>query len=274
MSETILMAIGGGNIEEADAVLQKFLDLLKEAADPKVVVMTVATNLPEDAARKYDSLFRRFGIPHVSVVDVSERADAFDKRALKRIEEADALFFTGGDQLNVTSLLGGSPLHNRIYERYKEGFLIAGTSAGAMMMSHSMITTGDSENPPRMGGVEIGPGMDLISGTIIDTHFSQRGRYGRLVTAVAHYPQTLGIGIDEQTAIVVRKKKFEVVGEGVVTIMDASQVRHSSLPYRKEGTPFGLVGLTVHVLPAGYRFDLEKREYVAPSRKMAGVGER
>ncbi|MDQ3801045.1 MAG: cyanophycinase, partial [Acidobacteriota bacterium] len=203
-SDSTLIAIGGGEFAEAEDVLQEILNLLKEKSDPRMTVMTVATNEPESAAGKYDSLFRKHGIKHVSVVDISEREDSFKESSLKKIRESDALFFTGGDQLNVTSLLGGSPLHNLIHERVTEGFIIAGTSAGAMMMSNSMITSGRNDTAPRMGCIGIAPGMDLVSGTIIDTHFSQRGRHGRLLTAVAHYPQDLGIGIDERTAVVIK----------------------------------------------------------------------
>jgi cyanophycinase len=265
------MAVGGGEFGNATEVRETFLDLVKGKKNPHLVVMTVATNEPEKAAKKYDTLFRKHKINHVSIIDVSERNDAFDEKALKKISEADALFFTGGDQLNVTSLMGGTPLHNLIHEKYTEGFIIAGTSAGAMMMSNSMIVSGVSDEAPMVGGVEIAPGMDLISDTTIDTHFSQRGRHGRLLTAIAHYRQNLGIGIDEQTAIVVRGNEFRVVGSGAVTIIDGSQIRHSNLPYRREDEPLGLCGVTLHVLPAGYKYDLKKRQPISPSlRKIVG----
>src|SRR5215213_494572 len=274
-SHTVLLAIGGGEFAEATDVLQEFIELLKDKSDPQLTVMTVATNEPESAAVKYNNLFRRCGIKHVSVVDVSVRDDAFSERALKTIEKTDALFFTGGDQLNITSLMGGSPLSNLIYERVKEGeFVIAGTSAGAAMMSHSMIISGNSGSAPQVGGVEIAPGMDLFRGTIIDTHFTQRGRHGRLLTAVAHNPQDLGIGLDERTAIMINNGEFKVLGEGVVTIMDGSRMKHNDLPYRKERETLGLFGVEVHVLPAGYKFDLKKREPISPSlRKMAGTND-
>jgi cyanophycinase len=174
--------------------------------------------------------------------------------------------------LNVTSLIGGSPLHNLIHERVQEGFIIAGTSAGAMMMSNSMIISGTSDNAPQVGGVEIAPGMDLVPETMIDTHFSQRGRHGRLLTTIAHYPQDLGIGIDERTAIFIRNGEFEVVGEGVVTVMDGSKMTHSNLPYRRERELLAMFGVNVHVLPQGYKYNLKNREPIAPSlKKMAGV---
>jgi cyanophycinase len=271
-TDTTLIAIGGGNFSETSDILQEFLDLFKDKSDARLVVMTVATNEPESAANKYNSLFRKNGVKHVSVVDVSERGDAFKESALKKIRDADALFFTGGDQLNVTSLLGGSPLHNLIYEKIKDGFVIAGTSAGAMMMSNSMITSGRNDIAPRMGCIEIAPGMDLISETIIDTHFSQRGRHGRLLAAIAHYPQALGVGIDERTGIVYRNNEFRVIGEGVVTILDGNRMKHSNLAYRGEGEPLGLFDVCIHVLPAGYKFDLKHREPISPAlQKLAGV---
>jgi cyanophycinase len=274
-SKTVLLAIGGGEFAEATDVLEEFLRLLKKKSDPQVTVMTVATDEPESAAVKYNNLFRRKGIKHVSVIDISTRDDAFDEQALKTIEKTDALFFTGGDQLNVTSLMGGSPLHNMIHERVKEGeFIIAGTSAGAAMMSNAMIISGRSDNAPQVGGVEIAPGMDLLRGTIIDTHFTQRGRHGRLLTAIAHYPGDLGIGIDERTAIMINNGEFHVLGEGVVTIIDGSRMHHNDLPYRKDRETLGLFGVEVHVLPKGYKYNLKKREPISPSlRKMAGAND-
>lgn len=274
-ADTVLIAIGGGEFAEAEAVVRSFFELLKKTGPaPRVCVMTVATGEPETAEKKYRGFFRRKGVKHVDVVDISTRDDCFGDESLEKIRCADALFFTGGDQLNVTSLLGGSPLHNLIHERLSNGFLVAGTSAGAMMMSNSMITSGSSDSPPRVGGVEIAPGMDLLSGTIIDTHFSQRGRHGRLLTAIAHYPQDLGIGIDERTAIVVRRHEFEVIGEGVVTIIDGAEMHHSDLPYRRRDQPLGLFGACIHVLPAGYKYNLKKREPVSPPlKKMSLIGD-
>jgi cyanophycinase len=267
-SDTVLFAIGGGELNDAEDILNEFLDVLGDKRDARVTVMTVATDQPDESGRKYDGLFRRLGVKHVSLLDVSDRDDCFEEKNLKKIREADALFFTGGDQLHVTSLMGGTPLHNLIYERIHEGFVIAGTSAGAMMMSNSMIISGRNDTQPKVGGVEIAPGMDLLPGTIIDTHFTQRGRHGRLLTAVAHYPQDLGIGIDERTAIRINgKSEFKVLGEGVVTIMDGAQMKHSNLPYRKEGELLGMFGVNIHVLPSGYKFDFIKREPVSPTFK-------
>lgn len=266
-----MIAVGGGEMKNSVEVLEQITRHLNGRPDGRLAVMTVATSDSEGAASKYNSLFRGLGIKHVDVIDVSRREDAFAEASLKKIDSADAIFFTGGDQLNITSLMGGSPLHNRLYERFQEGVLIVGTSAGAAMMSSSMIISGKSDAPPRVGAVEIAPGMDLIKDTIIDSHFSQRGRHGRLLTAIAHYPQALGIGIDERTAIMMQNGEFKVIGEGTVTVMDGSRMRHTDLPYREDGETVGMFGVTVHVLPSGYSFHLKDRSPIAPElKKFAG----
>jgi len=265
---SILFAIGGGELTESPDILDEFLGLLKDKPDAHIVVMTVATNEPKEAGKKYDAMLRNRGVKHVSIVDVSERSDSYSESAIKKIRAADALFFTGGDQLHVTSLMGGSPLNDLLYEKIENGFIVAGTSAGAMMMSDSMIVSGRNDIAPKAGCVEIAPGMNLFNGTIIDTHFSQRGRHGRLMTAIAHFPQLLGIGIDERTAICKSNGGFEVIGEGVVTIMDGREVNHSNLTYVRQKEPLGMFGVKVHILPAGYKYDFEKREPISPKLKM------
>jgi cyanophycinase len=273
MSErkTILIAAGGGEIKESKEVIDEILRYLEGRSEPRLAVMTVATSDPDGASQKYNALFRGLGLKHVDVVDVSQRIDSFNETSLKKVEAADAMFFTGGDQLNITSLLGGTPLHNLINERFKKGVLIVGTSAGAAMMSSSMIISGTSDAAPRVSGVEFAPGMDMISDTVIDTHFSERGRHGRLLTAIAHYPQTLGLGIDERTAIVVQNGGFKVIGEGAVTVVDGGRMEYSDLPYRKSDETIGMFGVNVHVLPSGYQFHMKDRRPVAPVlKKMAG----
>jgi cyanophycinase len=262
-----LIAIGGGDIKEGDAPLLKEFVKLARGARARVVVMTVATDEPAAAANEYRAAFRRLGLDDIKVVNVSARTDASDPDALKAIEEATGLFFTGGDQLHITSLLGGTEMQRLIHRRYERGLVIGGTSAGAAMMSNSMIVSGEADENPKIGGVEIGPGMDLIVGAMIDTHFSQRGRHGRLLTAVAHYPQDIGIGIDERTAMVVNKTEFEVFGEGAVTVIDAGAMTYTSLPYAEEEKNLSLFGVRVHVLSAGHKFDLAAREPVVEGEK-------
>jgi cyanophycinase len=275
-----LVAIGGGDIRAGDAPLLKEFIKLAKGPRARIVVMTVATDEPAAAATEYRAAFNRLGVDDVKAVDVSSRADALKPGALEAVEQATGLFFTGGDQLHITSLLGGTEMQALIHKRYERGLVVAGTSAGAAMMSNSMILGGASDENPKVGGVEIGPGMDLVIGAIIDTHFSQRGRHGRLLTAVAHYPQDLGIGLDEKTAMIVSKNEFEVAGEGSVTIIDGGAMTYTSLPYTERGAGLSLYGVRVHVLSAGARFDLSKREPLvenesgAPKRGKSNEGEK
>jgi cyanophycinase len=268
-----LIAIGGGDIREGDAPLLKEFVKLARGPKARIVVMTVATDDPAAAAHEYRAAFNRLGLDDVKTVDVSSRADTLKPEALEAIEQATGLFFTGGDQLHITSLVGGTEMQALIHRRYERGLVIGGTSAGAAMMSNSMILGGPADESPKVGCVEIGPGMDLVIGAMIDTHFSQRGRYGRLLTAVAHYPQDLGIGLDEKTAMVVNRNEFEVKGEGSVIVIDAGAMTYTSLPYTEKGDGLSLYGVRVHVLSAGARFDLSKREPIvekddqAPKKK-------
>lgn len=269
-----LFAVGGGDIKEGDAPLLKEFVKLARGARARVVVMTVATDEPAAAAREYTNAFRRLGVDDVKAVDVSARADALKPEALEAVEQATGLFFTGGDQLHITSLLGGTEMQALMHRRYEKGLVVGGTSAGAAMMGNSMILGGGGEENPKVGAVEIGPGMDLIVGAVIDTHFSQRGRYGRLLTAVAHYPQDLGLGIDEKTAMVVNRNEFEVIGEGAVIAIDAGAMTYTSLPYTEKGDGLSLYDVRVHVLSAGARFDLSKRApVVAEAMPKRGKGE-
>ena len=266
-SKSTFIAIGGGELTDADSIVDRLVEALKDRPNGRILILTVATNEPEAAAEKYNSLFRSLGVKHVETLDISERKHALSKRAIRKVERTDALFFTGGDQLNITTLLGGSPLGDAITKKTLDGVIVAGTTAGAAMMSKWMIISGDSDKAPNVGGVEIAPGMDLFDSMIIDTHFSQRGRHGRLLAAIAHFPQAIGVGLDERTAVFIKGNKLRIVGDGVVTIMDGSSVTINDLPYRGEGEKVGLAGVTVDVLPDGYQYDIQKRVAIAPPLK-------
>lgn len=258
-TEGKLIAIGGAeDTKNESAILKEFLRLAK-GPKAKITVMTVATDLVEEVGRDYINAFKRLGVDDVQIIDVSKREDAQSEASIKAVEGATGIFFTGGDQLHITALLGGSRLHQALFQKFQNGVIVAGTSAGASMMGNSMIISGDRDETPRFGGVEIGPGMDFMIGAIIDTHFSQRGRMGRLLTAVAHFPQDLGIGIDENTALVITDHHFDVIGEGAVTVVDAGAISHTNLPDIKDGEGLALYDVKIHVLSAGCRFNLNDR---------------
>jgi cyanophycinase len=258
-----LVVIGGAEDREGDCVILKEFVKLAKGDKARLVVMTVATDHPEEVGADYKKVFKRLGAADVKVVDVSSREDTESRKAMAAIEEATGLFFTGGDQLHITALMGGTEMDQIIKRRFGKGLVLGGTSAGAAMMSNSMMLSGESETNPRFGSVEIGPGMDFIMGTLIDTHFSQRGRHGRLITATAHYPQDMGIGIDEDTAMVVTGNEFEVIGSGAVTIIDAGGITHTNLHELQKDEGLELHNVRVHILPSGARFSLSERKPLA-----------
>ena len=263
-SDSTFIAIGGGG--SRPDILDEFFDAIKKKKDATVAVMTVASNETNGMSVAYNSMFRKRNVKHVSIIDITSREDAYNVTALKKVENADAIYFTGGDQLNITSLYGGSPLDNLLHERVREGILIAGTSAGAAMMASSMILDGNGDHSPEVGGVETSSGLGLIDNSVIDTHFAQRGRYGRLLTVLAHHPHMICYGIDESTAMIVKGKKIRVVGKGAVTIMCGAWMSHVDLPYRSDGELVSLFDVRLHVLAKGNSYDMKTRKPKAPAK--------
>jgi cyanophycinase len=221
--------------------------------------MTVATDEPKEVGSEYQRTFRRLGAKSVRVVDVSARSDSSDRKLLSTLKQATGVFFTGGDQLHVTSLIGGSEMDLLLHQLYEQGVVIGGTSAGAAMMSNSMFVRGSGEENPRLENLQLGPGVEFLLGGMIDTHFSQRGRHGRLISAVAQYPHDLGIGIDENTALVVKDGIFEVLGEGAVTVIDAGELTYTNVPDLERDESLALYNVKLHILPAGHCFSLGER---------------
>lgn len=266
-----LIAVGGGEssdiTEDSLKIIEKFLEVSGGLNKARIILMTVATDSPEDALKRYEEVFDRLKFKNFEMVNIADRCESYDETVLEKVKHATGLYFTGGNQLHVTALTGGTPLHNLILDKFHKGMTIGGTSAGAMMMSSSTLLSGETKSAPRLGAIELAPGMELLDNTVIDTHFSQRGRHGRLLSSVAQNPQVLGIGIDERTAMVVHDGKFEVIGEGVVTIICAKHSMHNNLPYIKTEDPIGIFDVDFHVLPEGYRYDLTKREPITPNIK-------
>jgi cyanophycinase len=266
-----LIAVGGGessNItDDSLKIIEKFLELAGGLNKARIVVMTVATDDPEGTQERYREVFERLKFKNFEFLNIADRSESFDETILETIKKATGLYFTGGSQINVTALTGGTPLHTLILEMFKTGLTIGGTSAGAMMMSSSTLLSGAADSAPRLGSVKVAPGMELLDSSVIDTHFSQRGRHGRLLSMVANNPHVLGIGIDERTAMIVRDGKFEVLGEGAVTVICAKHSMHTNLPYIRSEDPIGIFGVDFHVLPEGYKYDLQKREPITPNIK-------
>lgn len=268
----LLFIIGGGEDKQSDCtILTEFIRLAGEGKS-RIVVMTAATDEPEEAGAEYVHVFKRLGAGSTHVVDVSTRQDASDPKSLIVLEQATGIFFTGGDQLHVTSLMGGSEMDMLLHELYKKGVVIAGTSAGAAMMSASMFVRGPAEENPRLENLQLGPGAEFLMGAIIDTHFSQRGRHGRLISAVAHYPHALGIGIDEDTAMVAKDGIFEVIGRGAVTVIDAGELTYTNVPDLKEDEGLALYNIKLHILTAGHRFNMHERQPIIEGHSRKEIG--
>lgn len=254
-----LVIIGGAEDKEGDCTILREFVRRSGGLEARIVVMTVATGLPGEVGEDYIRVFERLGVQTVKVVDTARPEDASDPRAIETIEQATGVFFTGGNQARITELLKGTELEQTLHKRFAEGVVIAGTSAGAAMMPDVMIVEGDSETNPRMEVVRMDAGMGFLPGVAIDQHFAQRGRLGRLLSAIAQQPVVLGFGIDENTAIAVNGHEVEVIGAGAVTVIDVANITHTNLHELLKDEPLAMCGATLHILPHGYRFDLVKR---------------
>lgn len=254
-----LVIIGGAEDKEGDCIILREFVRRAGGINARIVVMTVATELPREVGDNYIRVFERLGVQDVRIVDTVEREDASSSTYLEAIEKATGVFFTGGNQARITSILKDTEMDKLLHKRLSEGIVIGGTSAGAAMMPDMMIVEGDSETNPRIEIVEMEPGMGFLPGVVIDQHFLQRGRIGRLLSAVTQQPVILGFGIDENTAIVVNNNQFEVVGEGAVTVVDLAEMTHTNLGQILKDEDLALCGVRLHILPHGYRFDMRSR---------------
>ncbi|UNU25627.1 cyanophycinase [Microcoleus vaginatus] len=267
-----LLIIGGAEDKEGDCkILREFLRCAG-GTKAHIVIMTAATSLPGEVGDNYIRVFERLGAEDVRVVDTQTPEDAKNQDYLEAIEQATGIFFTGGDQARIISCLKDTKLDAAMHKRYSEGIIIGGTSAGAAMMPDMMIIEGDSETNPRVDVVAMGPGMGFLPGVVIDQHFAQRGRLGRLVTALLLQPAVLGFGIDENTAILVHGDELEVIGESAVTVIDESEKLHDNIEGRLKDEGLAICGAKLHILPHGYRFNLKTRQPVFDSR--ATIAER
>ena len=260
-----LLIIGGAEDKEGDCkILREFLRCAG-GTKAHIVIMTAATSLPGEVGDNYIRVFERLGAEDVRVLDTQTPEDANNPEYLEAIEQASGIFFTGGDQARIISCLKDTKLDAAMHRRYSEGIIIGGTSAGAAMMPDMMIIEGDSETNPRVEVVAMGPGMGFLPDVVIDQHFAQRGRLGRLVTALLLQPAVLGFGIDENTAILVSGDELEVIGENAVTVIDESEKLHDNIDGRLKDEGLAICGAKLHILPHGYRFNLKTRQPVYDS---------
>jgi len=254
-----IIPIGGAENKENDRhILERFVRI-SGGRDADIVVIPTASRLHETGPR-YEKLFRDIGAARVTVMDFDTRRDCHEPGRLQRLEQASGVFFTGGNQLRLTTLLGGTPVAKMIRTSNAQGVTVGGTSAGASILSEHMIAFGDEGSSVISGSVRLAPGLGLTNRFIIDQHFRQRDRLGRLLTALAYNPFAVGIGLDEDTAAFIGPDEtVEVEGSGGVTVVDASEVSYSSMDVVSEGQPVCMLGLKMHILVAGATFNLHTR---------------
>lgn len=251
-----IIPIGGAENKENDRrILERFVSV-SGGEDADIVVIPTASRMHETGSR-YEQVFRDIGAKRVTVMDFDTRRDCHETGRLERLDQASAIFFTGGNQLRLTTLLGGTPVAKLIRARNAHGVTVGGTSAGASILSEHMIAAGDEGSSLIAGTVRLAPGLGLTNRIIIDQHFRQRDRLGRLLAALAYNPFAVGVGLDEDTAAFISPDEILAVeGSGGVTIVDGSDVSHSSIDKVGDGQPVCMLGLRLHVLVAGATFNL------------------
>jgi len=254
-----IVPIGGAEDKEGAAnILRRFIEV-SGGKTARIVIVPTASKL-DDTGRRYEKLFRQLGADEAKSLPILTRADAAKQEWLDYIEKANGIFITGGNQLRLTTIIGGTPLAKAIRRANVRGVAVGGTSAGAAILSEHMIAYGDEGHTPHAGRVTLVPGFGLTNRIMIDQHFRQRDRLGRLLSALAYNPFAVGVGLDEDTAAFIdHTKKITVVGAGAITIVDASELSHSSIAETKEGKPVCMTNVRLHVLVDGGTFDLETR---------------
>jgi len=255
-----LLVIGGAEDKYNERrILKKFLELTGEKSD--VLIVPVASDFPEFAADVYTQAFRNLGVANPRVLRATSRQDVFQADPDELLDGVGGVFMTGGDQMRLVSVLGGTKFADKLRRLVRETkVVLAGTSAGAAGMSTSMIVRGESTPHPHKNSVRLSPGLGFLKNIIIDQHFTERGRISRLITAVSFNPYNLGIGIDENTAIILNSEGImEVYGQGSVTIVDGSQITYNEIAEVGDNQEFSVCGVQLHVLRDGLFYDFLNR---------------
>ena len=260
-----LVVIGGAEDKLGRArVLRRFVRLAG-GSDARIALLPTASSVPDEMVAMYREVLCRLGARTVTAVAPRHRLDCDDPALLAPLDEATGIFMTGGNQLKLAQVVAGTPVSQAIHAAYARGCVVAGTSAGASIVSSHMISMGDEGVTPRQRTSQLSAGLGLLPDVVIDQHFDQRGRYGRLLSLVAQSPSLLGMGIDEDTAaIITGGTELSVLGAGAVMIVDASQMRFTDSHAVHRGQPVAMMGMKLDFLTTGCKYDLKKREGIAP----------
>lgn len=241
-------------------ILQEIINN-SEASKPRIEVITSASKIPEIVGKKYIETFSMLGVDNVGILDIRDRSEADSSSNLERIGSSDIILFSGGDQSKISRVIKDSLAHQLIFKRYlNEKFTVAGTSAGAVVMAGEMISGGRNGTILRKNDLKMGKGLGLIDEVIFDSHFIKRHRFGRLAEAVARYPDKLGVGLGEDTGVVIRDGNvFEIIGSGMVVIFDGSNLIDNQYDKLKHRIPVSLANLKVHILATQDRYDIREK---------------
>jgi cyanophycinase len=252
-----LIIIGGGEDKKGGRTILR--EVASRVRGGHLIIATVASHEPEGYFEDYERAFEGLEIGKLTELYIEERAEAFTEKNIELVESADGIFFTGGDQLRITSQLGDTPLEHRLRQMYAAGGMVAGTSAGASVMSDTMLIGGKSGESLLIGDIRMSPGLAFLPDVTIDQHFAERGRLGRLLECVAQNPRVLGIGIDENTAIVVEGGRLRVIGTRAVYIIDGMDLTYSNVGETEKPVPLSAFNVRLHILSEGDSFDLVSR---------------
>lgn len=264
-----LMVIGGGEDRQGECRLLRQLARYAGGSQGHMIILPTASRLGYELGKDYQELFEDFGLGKVEVMAIENRYQAQDEKKAEKLSQATAIFFTGGDQLRISSILGGTPIDRALQTSFQKGALLAGTSAGASVMSDTMIVEGLDEKPPLKCTVKMAPGLGLLEEVVIDQHFAQRGRLGRLLMAVAQNPYVIGLGLDEDTAVLINDKgQLEVMGSQTALIIDGSEAEYSNVSEAYAEDPLTFMGVKIHVLSEGYGYDLNRRAFLLPKARI------
>lgn len=262
-----LVAVGGAEDKDQDlSVLQAIVSLL-EKDHLAIEVITTASSIPEQVGEMYERPFSKIGKNTMQAMHIKTREDADKPEYLQRIKNADIIFFSGGDQLRLTYILRGTRLLQNIVDKYDtEECIIAGTSAGAAAMSRTMIYEGASSEGFLKGGVKMTAGIGFLNNVIVDSHFISRSRFARLMQAVTANPGHIGIGLGEDTGIIIRNGNIiETIGSGLVVVFEGSDIRHTNFNAIEEEEPIVVENLKVHTMSRGYGYDIHQEKLLLPS---------
>lgn len=273
-----LVIIGGsvdrGSFSESETDLKRSLKFFEKGilkrittesiknSESRIEIITTASSIPEEVGAEYVKAFAQLQVANVGVLNIKTREEANSEECLERLKNANVVMFTGGDQLRLTAIFGGTTFHHLLLDKYQnEDFLISGTSAGAAASSNNMIYQGSSSEALHKGEVKITGGLGFINNVIIDTHFVQRGRIGRLLYACASNPINLGVGLGEDAGLLITDgNNMEAVGSGLIMLVDATHMRHTSMSDVEMGAPVSIDNLIVHVMSLGDHYDLKNKK--------------